>query len=47
VSNDIEKVSEGENTRLWYKEIDALYKNTSTGKEYTRYNKDFQKWFDK
>ncbi|CDW82327.1 integrase family protein [Stylonychia lemnae] len=32
---------------LWYKEIEAMYKNTSTGSEYMRYNKQFQKWFVK
>ena len=44
---DKSQILEDDDTRLWYKEIAIVYKGTSTGKEYMRYNKEFQRWFDK
>lgn len=32
--------------RLWFREVDIVHKGSKTGKEYTRYNNGFQKWFD-
>ena len=32
-------------TRLWYDEIDALYKGTETARKYRDYNLKFQSWF--
>lgn len=32
---------------IWYKEVEHLYKDTSTATEYMRYNQGFQRWFDK
>ena len=32
-------------SKIWFKEVEAIYKGNSTGKEYSRYNRAFIEWF--
>lgn len=41
----VQQIRNDKTQKLWFNEVDALYKGKTTGKEYTRYNLAFIKWF--
>lgn len=47
LSREEQKEPAGDDTgeKLWFKEVEAIYKGNATGKEYTRYNLKFISWF--